>query len=355
MTGTGNQLLSLVSSSDNRIVNGDFLIDQRNEGASVTPASSGYVVDKWRQAQTQASKLSFQKTGVFTGFGNSMTVTVATNATPGAADSFTLQNRIEGLSVADLGFGTVSAKQAMLVFNAQASITGTYSVTLQNSAANRSYPATFSLVAGVPKTIILTIPPDTSGTWLITGNTIGINVLFDLGSGSNFQGTANTWQAGNIVSVSGNAQLVNNAAATYQITNVRLYPGNSFVPYAPRNIAEEFEACRREFQKTFPDGTAPAQSAGIAGAISVKNPIALGDPSEWLQFIPKMIASPTIITYNPSAANANWRDITAGADATVSVDPASTKGASGVLIATSGTVTTLGDILAIHVTADAGL
>lgn len=340
---------------DNRIVNGDFLIDQRNEGASITPASAGYICDKWRQGQTQASKLSFRRTGAFTGFAQSLTVTVASSITAGASDQFTLQNRIEGLSVADLGFGAApNCGSLVLSFNALASVTGTYCVALQNSAANRSYPATFALTANVAETIILVIPPDITGTWLTT-NGIGINVLFDLGAGSTFQGVANAWQAGQFTSVSGNVVLVNNAAATYQITNVRLYPAIIPVPYIARPIAVEFELCRREYQKTFPDGTAPAQSAGVTGAVTVKNPIALGDPSEYLQFIPKMRATPTIITYNPSAANANWRDITASADATVVVDSATTIGSSGVLIATSGTITTLGDVLAIHVTADAGL
>jgi hypothetical protein len=39
-----------------------------------------------------------------------------------------------------------------------------------------------------------------------------------------------------------------------------------------------------------------------------------------------MRAAPTITTYNPSAANANWRDTTNGADRTVTVSDQSEGG-----------------------------
>lgn len=58
-------------------------------------------------------------------------------------------------------------------------------------------------------------------------------------------------------------------------------------------------------------------------------------------------------TYNPSAANANWRDVTAGSDVTVSVDPSSAGAATGVEI-TGGTVEAGGDNVCIHAVADVG-
>lgn len=140
----------------------------------------------------------------------------------------------------------------------------------------------------------------------------------------------------------------------FQIDDVQLETG-PFTPFERRQFAEELALCMRHFQTSFPYGTAPAQSGGVAGAITVKNPIALGDPSAYIEFEPPMRVAPTITTYNPSAGNANWRDVTAAADATVSVDPVTSIGPSGVLLATSGTITSLGDILCIHHSADAGI
>ena len=45
----------------NRIINGDMVIDQRNSGASTTPTSSTYSLDRWISVLTAASKFSVQK------------------------------------------------------------------------------------------------------------------------------------------------------------------------------------------------------------------------------------------------------------------------------------------------------
>jgi len=68
-----------------------------------------------------------------------------------------------------------------------------------------------------------------------------------------------------------------------------------------------------------------------------------------------MRATPTIVTYNPSAANANWRRISASSDATVQVDPETTISASGVFITEQTTALVVGARYYIHATADAGI
>ena len=44
---------------DNRIINGDMRIDQRNNGASGTAA--GYTVDRWKYGATQTAKITWRK------------------------------------------------------------------------------------------------------------------------------------------------------------------------------------------------------------------------------------------------------------------------------------------------------
>lgn len=144
------------------------------------------------------------------------------------------------------------------------------------------------------------------------------------------------------------------AADYVDITGVQIEYGSTATPFEFEPINTLLERARRYYQKSFPQATAPAQNAGVAGATCVKNPIALGDPSMYIQFDPPMFPGTiTFTTYNPSAGNANWRDVTAAADVTVSVDPASAKSETGILVATSGTVTTLGDVLAIQWSASA--
>ena len=45
----------------NKIINGNMMIEQRNLGASVTPAEGIYTLDRWEAKQTTASKFSVQQ------------------------------------------------------------------------------------------------------------------------------------------------------------------------------------------------------------------------------------------------------------------------------------------------------
>ena len=45
----------------NRIINGAMVIDQRNAGASVTPTTDAYTLDRWTTWTYQASKFSVQQ------------------------------------------------------------------------------------------------------------------------------------------------------------------------------------------------------------------------------------------------------------------------------------------------------
>jgi hypothetical protein len=113
------------------------------------------------------------------------------------------------------------------------------------------------------------------------------------------------------------------------------------------NESDEYDRCIRFYQKTFGYETAPAQNAGVANCI-----LAFPDNSsnllrhQWMHG--RMRGIPTVTTYNPSAANANFRKLTAGTDYTANV---STPGSSALLIGGSGAVTV--DYYQIHVAIDA--
>ncbi len=279
---------------------------------------------------------------------------------PAAGDFAFFATAIEGYRFARVGFGNANAQSVTVGFWVYATIAGTGTLALRNSAQNRSYPVNFSInnpTTWEYKTI--TVPGDTTGTWLTT-NGLGCNVTLDFCEGSTSQGTNATWQAGSFRGTSSTTNFFASNNNVVCVTGFIVVPGTEAPlaarsPFIMRPYDQELAICRRYIQKSFPQGTAAAQNAGVAGAISIKNPIALGDPSEYVQFNPPMRGTPSIVTYNPSAANANWRDITAGSDVTVSVDPATTISDGGVLIATSGTVATLGDILAIHYLAKSAL
>jgi hypothetical protein len=104
----------------NRIINGAMVIDQRNAGASVTPANLAFTLDRWQAFQSVASKYSVQQNaGSVTppaGFINYLGVTSLSAYSVASGDYFALNQSIEGFNVADLGWGTASASTVTLSF-----------------------------------------------------------------------------------------------------------------------------------------------------------------------------------------------------------------------------------------------
>jgi len=241
----------------NRIINGAMVIDQRNAGASVTPAAGVYTVDRWKLGISQASKITFQQTPSTTetgyatriaaGFTNYLAFTTASAAIIGSTDYFAAFQPVEGLNVSDLAWGTANAKAVTVSFLAYSSLTGTFSGSLQNSAGNRSYPFSYSIpTANTWTTINITIAGDTTGTWL-TNNGIGIYLTFDLGSGSTVRGIANTWAAASYNGVTGAVSPAANAGATFYITGVQLEKGSTATSFDYRPYGTELALCQRYY------------------------------------------------------------------------------------------------------------
>lgn len=99
-------------------------------------------------------------------------------------------------------------------------------------------------------------------------------------------------------------------------TELQLAPSSVVTPFDGLTFESERDRCMHFYQKSFPYGTAPAQNAGVSGALSWINILggAVGGGSQSMQFALPMRASPTVTTYNPSAANAQIRNVATTAD-----------------------------------------
>ena len=234
----------------NRIINGDMGIDQRNAGASITPTSAQYSVDRWQCFLTQASKYTIQQNaGSVTppaGFTNYLGVTSASAYSIVSSDFFMFRQAIEGLNVADLGWGTANAKTITVSFWVRSSLTGTFGGTLMNSAANRSYPFTYTIsAANTWEYETITIAGDTSGTWLSNTNT-GVYLQFGFGVGSTYSATAGAWTGtSNIFSATGATSVVGTNGATFYITGVQLEVGSVATPFERIDYGRELMLCQR--------------------------------------------------------------------------------------------------------------
>ena len=232
----------------NRIINGAMMIDQRNAGASVAndAADLKFAVDRTNIYGTVSSKFTGQQSSTApAGFVNSLLCTSSSAYSVGAAESFWVQQRIEGLNVADLGWGTASAATVTLSFWVRSSLTGTFGGSFQNSASNRSYPFTYTISAAntwEQKTI--TVAGDTSGTWLTT-NGVGIKVTWGLGAGSTVSGTAGAWAGANYTSATGATSVVGTNGATFYITGVQLEAGSTATDFERRPYGTELALCYR--------------------------------------------------------------------------------------------------------------
>jgi hypothetical protein len=241
----------------NRIINGAMVIDQRNNGASVTPFNGQYLVDRWFGYQNNGSKYSAQQTTTApTGFINSLRATSLSAYSVLATDVYTLGQVIEGLNVADLGWGTANAHTVTLSFRVYSSLTGTFGGNLANSAQNRSYPFTYSIpVANTWTTISVTIPGDTTGTWLTT-NGIGMYVFFGLGVGSTYSGIAGAWVGAINYSAAGAVSIVGTSGATFYITGVQLEKGVTATSFDYRPYGTELQLCQRYYYQSTNYGAA---------------------------------------------------------------------------------------------------
>ena len=241
----------------NRIINGAMVIDQRNAGAEVNPAVSGiYYLDRYTTQSGAASKFKIgQNAGAVTppvGFINYLGCTSLSAYTVGASEAFNIQQRIEGLNVADLAWGTASAATITLSFWVYSSLTGTFGGFVNNSASTRSYPFSYSISSANTWTqISVTIAGDTSGTWLTTSGIFAI-VGFSLGAGATASGTAGAWGSTNYRSATGAVSVVGTSGATFYITGVQLEKGSTATSFDYRPYGTELVLCQRYYFKLFP-------------------------------------------------------------------------------------------------------
>jgi len=232
----------------NRIINGAMVINQR--GFSGTPTNGQYTLDRYNVLMPIASKFTVaQSSTAPTGFVNSLLVTSSSAYTVGTSEAFGIQQVIEGYNCADLMWGTANAKTVTLSFWVYSSLTGTFGGALQNYAADRSYPFSYTVSSANTWTqASVTIAGDTTGTWTTT-NSGCIALIFSVGTGATKSGTAGVWGSTYYASATGATSVVGTNGATFYITGVQLEAGTTASPFEYRQYGTEFMLCQRYFYK----------------------------------------------------------------------------------------------------------
>jgi len=304
----------------NRIINGNMAITQGAAAATITPAvtsayATNYPVDRFEVIVGAASKLTTaQSSTAPTGFNFSTLITSSSSYTAGAGEVFAIRHKIEGFNTSDLAFGTVNAQKITVSFWVRSSVTGTFGGSIQNSAANRSYPFEYTInVIDTFEYKTITIPGDTSGTWIGATNGIGITINFGLGVGATYSGTANAWAAADYRSATSATSVVAANLRTFYITGVQVEKGSTATSFDYRPISTELALCQR-YCVNYNSATASSvyYRYGI-GEIESSN-IA----QHILQFIVPMRTNPTLITTGTAA---NYAIYSAGVVFTCTIVP----------------------------------
>ena len=249
----GNTLAMGSSFVRNRIINGDMRIDQRNSGASVTPSANVYCVDRWYALIGAASKYSVQQNAGSvippTGFTNYVGVTSLSAYTPAGTENFSLMQPIEGYNVADLAFGTASAKTITISFWVRSSLTGTFGCSIVNNGYNRSYPVSYAInLANTWEYKTITIPGDTTGTWT-SDNSAGLRLYINLGTGSTYSGVSGAWAGAFYGAPTGATSVVGTNGATFYLTGVQLEVGSTPTAFERDLYSIMLQKCQRYYEK----------------------------------------------------------------------------------------------------------
>lgn len=277
----------------NRIINGAMRIDQRNSGVVVTPGSFTYTLDRWGAVQTSSAKFSVQQdssANTVAGFTSSLKVVSLSSYSVGASDTFNVYQSVEGFNCVDFAWGTASAKTVTLSFWVRSSLTGTFGGAIKDGSSTNAYPFTYTISsANTWEQKFVSIPGPTSGQFSYTSTTngIGLQVMFGLGAGANFSGTAGAWAAFNAYTATGATSVVGTNGATWYVTGVQLEEGSVPTSFEYRQHGIELMLCQRYYQ-TFNVTSDWGNASGYGMAAGT--------------FLTQMRSNPTA-TYTPSSGS----------------------------------------------------
>lgn len=343
-------------SRPNLLVNPNWQFDQINEGTLYTySATTAVGPDGWSGSATGAGIFKLRTLADPDNAAlKCLEITCTTaDAAIAAGDNYFIFTTVEGYDSSSLMPGTSSAATITVQFKYKTAVTGVYGVAIQNSAANRRYIGIITVADTSEHEYSVSLTLDTSGTWLYTSG-IGLKLILTLAAGSTFQSTSGAWAAGAEQTTSAQCNFMSANTNIAYLKRIQLIPGRLVQAYKAPDIQKDLAKAQRYYAKTFPIGTAVAQSAGVGGALNFLQPANAGVNGLYWQFPNRMRSSPTIVTYNPSAGNANWRDITGASDKAVTVDPGSALSDAGVMICANVAIN-ISDVVAIHATASARL
>jgi hypothetical protein len=279
----------------NLVINGSQIFDQRNGGSAVTPSQNTvtFITDRFMVYESTDGVVSAQQSSTAPdGFTKSLKIDCTTADTSLAAGQRLIcEHGIEGNNIAHLGFGSSAAKTLTLSFYVRSNLTGTFGGVIKNSANDRTYIFSYSISsANTWERKSITIPGDTTGTWLTTNGT-GIIINWGLALGSNWTGTAGSYVTSDKHGVTGQLNLLSSTDNEWLLTGVQLEVGTQATAFEHRTYGDELSLCQRYYQNINPRWTgwivsATQIRAGIVFPTTMRATPSCTHSSSYIQYGP---------------------------------------------------------------------
>jgi hypothetical protein len=287
----------------NLVINGEMQVSQRVGTTATATANGSYIIDRFRTHVLGGGAYTVQQvTDTPAGFKNAAKVTITTaDSSIAAGDYYIMQYRMEGTDIGHLNCGTSDAETVTLSFWVKSSLTGNFGGAMRNAAADRNYPYLYNIAQAntwEKKSITLTL--DTTGTWLATTGQ-GLVFMWDFGSGTTFQGTADQWQAGNFHSAGSQVKLIATNSSTWYVTGVQLEIGSTATDFEHKSFGEELSLCKRYFEKSYDYDVVPGTNTIVGTHASGGNNA--GTTTSWVAvnsyiFATEKRDNPTMVAYD---------------------------------------------------------
>ncbi len=313
---------SVLNELQNIILGGDFNINPWQRGTSfVSPTSGDYTADRfqYRNSGTQdytirrsATSPTHAQCGVEDTSSYEVEVTTA-NASPGPAEFTTIEQPIEGFLAAPIYNNMFS-----ISFWVYSSVAGTYCMAFQDASRSRNYIVEYTISAPTTwERITFEVAHDASvGTWNID-NQAGLRVIFTLVAGTNFQGSADSWQASDLIATSNQVNFAASLTNTFRIALARSIRSSVGDAFYMRDRGRELMLCQRYYEKSYNTDVDPGTVTAV-GEISAKQANDTNIRNLQSPFAVPKRTTPTMTWYSPSTgASANIHRYSGPADHSV--------------------------------------
>jgi hypothetical protein len=320
----------------NLVINGGFDIWQR--GTSFSWVTGTYCADHWLMGFTQPTGAVSRQTftpGQTEVPGNPIYYLNWTQASdPGTA---TLASPIENVTLSSGKTFTISCW-----IRNRSTITGTFNLGGMTSYGTGGTPTTGLL--GIGLTGFFTA---NDSVWRKISTTVTFPTVAGVTLGTN----GNDYFAPYI-------RLPVSRAINIDFAQFQMEEGILATDFEQRPYQTELAMCQRYYEKSFPQGTNPAQNTGSTAGAHICPQVVGASATQncgTIRFAVTKRAAPTVTLYNPSAANAQFRNASTNADcsATTSVSAATDTVINPVTTTPAGSAA--GQSLTVHWTAEAEL